>query len=81
MAQKNIVVTGPAVQIGDDRFNGGGGGWFSGQAPLGGTFAVGPNGDAIFGGGYGKNVYDVSAAGVQTVLAAFNNSNAAGIDG
>ena len=48
-----IVVTGPTVVIGDLTFNSASGGYPSGQAPLGGTFAVGPNGDVIAGDGYG----------------------------
>ncbi len=75
-----IVVTGPSVLIGDMQFNGAGGGWFSGQAPLGGTFVVGVNGDVIVGDGYGKGVFQITPAGVQTVLATLNNSNAAGMD-
>ncbi|HEV2135882.1 MAG TPA: NHL repeat-containing protein [Terracidiphilus sp.] len=75
-----IVVTGPSNLIGDLHFNGAGGGWFSGQAPLGGTFVVGANGDVIVGAGYGSGVFEITPTGTQTVLAAFNNSNAAGID-
>jgi hypothetical protein len=79
-----IVVTGPSVLIGDLQFNGAGGGWFSGQAPLGGTFVVGANGNVIVGDGYGGNsasgVFQITPAGVQTVLANFTNSNAAGMD-
>jgi sugar lactone lactonase YvrE len=79
-----IVVTGPAVTIGDLQFNGATGGWPGGQAPLGGTFAVGPNGDVIIGDGYGGcaacGVFLITPAGVQSVLANFGNSNAAGVD-
>ena len=75
-----IILTGPATQIGTLNFNSSGGGWFSGQAPLGGTFVVGPNGDVIIGDGYGAGVFQITPAGVQSVLAAFNNSNAAGMD-
>jgi sugar lactone lactonase YvrE len=75
-----IVVTGPSNLIGDLHFNGAGGGWFSGQAPLGGTFVVGANGNVIVGAGYGSGVFEITPTGTQTLLAAFNNSNAAGID-
>jgi sugar lactone lactonase YvrE len=75
-----IVVTGPSTLIGDLHFNGAGGGWFSGQAPLGGTFVVGANGDVIVGDGYGKGVFQITPSGTQTVLANFDNSNAAGMD-
>jgi hypothetical protein len=80
-----IMVTGPSVLIGDMQFNGAGGGWFGGQAPLGGTFVVGPNGDVIVGDGYGgtagkSGVFQITPAGVQTMLANFTNSNAAGMD-
>jgi sugar lactone lactonase YvrE len=79
-----IAVTGPSVLIGDMQFGGAGGGWFGGQAPLGGTFVVGPNGDVIVGDGYGGNsasgVFLITPAGVQSVIANFANSNAAGID-
>jgi sugar lactone lactonase YvrE len=79
-----IVVTGPTVVIGDLQFGGATGGWPGGQAPLGGTFVVGPNGDVIFGDGYGGcaacGVFLVTPAGVQSVLANFGNSNAAGMD-
>jgi len=75
-----IVVTGPSVLIGDLHLNGAGGGWFSGQAPLGGTFVIGPNGHVIVGDGYGKGTFEITPSGTQTVLANFDNSNAAGID-
>ena len=75
-----IVVTGSSVLIGDLHFSSGGGGWFSGQAPLGGTFVVGANGDVIVGGGYGKHVFQITPDGTQTVLANYDNSNAAGMD-
>ncbi len=79
-----IVVTGPSVVIGDLQFNGATGGWPGGQAPLGGTFAVGPNGDVIVGDGYGGcaacGVFLITPAGVQSVIANFGNSNAAGTD-
>ncbi len=79
-----IVVTGPTVTIGDLNFNGATGGWPGGQAPLGGTFVVGPNGDVIVGDGYGGcsacGVFLITPAGVQSVLANFGNSNAAGMD-
>jgi sugar lactone lactonase YvrE len=79
-----IVVTGPSVTIGDLNFNGATGGWPGGQAPLGGTFVVGPNGDVIVGDGYGGcaacGVFLITPAGVQSVIANFGNSNAAGMD-
>jgi len=79
-----IVVTGPTVVIGDLQFGGATGGWPGGQAPLGGTFVVGPNGDVIVGDGYGGcaacGVFMITPAGVQSVLANFGNSNAAGMD-
>jgi sugar lactone lactonase YvrE len=79
-----IVVTGPTVVIGDAQFGGANGGWPGGQAPLGGTFVVGPNGDVIVGDGYGGNsssgVFLITPAGVQSVLANFGNSDAAGMD-
>jgi sugar lactone lactonase YvrE len=79
-----IVVTGPTVLIGDLQFGGATGGWPGGQAPLGGTFVVGPNGDVIVGDGYGGcascGVFLITPAGVQSVLANFGNSNAAGMD-
>jgi sugar lactone lactonase YvrE len=79
-----VVVTGPTVTIGDLQFGGATGGWPGGQAPLGGTFAVGPNGDVIVGDGYGGcatcGVFLITPAGVQSVIANFGNSNAAGID-
>jgi sugar lactone lactonase YvrE len=75
-----IVVTGTSVLIGDMGFKSAGGGWFSGQAPLGGTFVAGPNGDVIVGDGYGKGVFLITPSGTQTVLATLNNSNAAGMD-
>ena len=79
-----VVVTGPTVVIGDLQFNGATGGWPGGQAPLGGTFVVGPNGDVIIGDGYGGcaacGVFLITPAGVQSVLANFGNSNAAGMD-
>jgi sugar lactone lactonase YvrE len=79
-----IVVTGPSVTIGDLNFGGATGGWPGGQAPLGGTFVVGPNGDVIVGDGYGGcaacGVFLITPAGVQSVIANFGNSNAAGMD-
>ncbi|HWE85766.1 MAG TPA: NHL repeat-containing protein [Terracidiphilus sp.] len=75
-----IVVTGPSTLIGDMHFSGAGGGWFSGQAPLGGTFVVGVNGDVIVGAGYGSGVFQITPGGTQSVLANFGNSNAAGMD-
>ena len=79
-----IVVAGPSVTIGDLNFGGATGGWPGGQAPLGGTFAVGPNGDVIVGDGYGGcaacGVFLITPAGVQSVIANFGNSNAAGTD-
>ncbi len=79
-----VVVTGPTVVIGDLQFGGATGGWPGGQAPLGGTFAVGPNGDVIVGDGYGGcatcGVFLITPAGVQSVIANFANSNAAGMD-
>lgn len=75
-----IAVTGPSTLIGDMHFNGAGGGWFSGQAPLGGTFVVGANGDVIVGAGYGSGVFQITPGGTQSVLANFGNSNAAGMD-
>jgi sugar lactone lactonase YvrE len=79
-----VVVTGPTVVIGDLQFGGATGGWPGGQAPLGGTFAVGPNGDVIVGDGYGGctacGVFMITPPGVQSVIANFTNSNAAGID-
>jgi sugar lactone lactonase YvrE len=79
-----IVVTGPTVVIGDLQFGGATGGWPGGQAPLGGTFVVGPNGDVIVGDGYGGcascGVFLITPAGVQSVIANFTNSNAAGVD-
>jgi sugar lactone lactonase YvrE len=57
-----------------------GGGWDGSQSPLGGTFAVGPNGTVILGGGYGSNVTQISAGGAQTVLANGFNSATATLD-
>jgi sugar lactone lactonase YvrE len=79
-----IVVTGPTTLIGDIQFNGATGGWISGQSPLAGTIAVGPNGDVIYGDGYGGcaacGVFLSTPSGTQSLLASFGNSNAAGAD-
>jgi sugar lactone lactonase YvrE len=79
-----IVVTGPTTQIGSIHFGGATGGWISGQSPLGGTVAVGPNGDVIYGDGYGGctacGVFLSTPSGTQSLLAPFGNSNAAGVD-
>ncbi len=56
------------------------GGWDGSQSPLGGTFAVGPNGTVILGGGYGSNVTQIPAGGTQTVLANGFNSATATLD-
>ncbi len=76
-----IAVTGPSVLIGSMHYSGAGGGWFSGQAPLGGTFVVGANGYVIYGAGYGTGVWQSTPGGTQSGLAPnYGNSNAAGID-
>jgi sugar lactone lactonase YvrE len=80
-AQKNVVVTGPVTLLGDLHFNGDSGGWYTSASPLGGNFAVGPNGDVFFGDGYGTETWHSHGNGTtQTVLAPLGNSNAAAVD-
>lgn len=57
-----IVVAGPLTQLGT---LGGtyGGGWDNGADPIGGSFAVGPNGDVIVGDGYGLGWLQITPAG------------------
>jgi hypothetical protein len=81
-----IVATGPVVQVGIMKFTppGGsstGGGWDAGASPVGGTFVVGANGNAILGDGYGTGIFEITPSGTQTILATLGNSSAAAIDG
>jgi sugar lactone lactonase YvrE len=78
-AQTPTIVTTQATQIGS---LGGsyGGGWAPGQSPVGGNFAVGPNGSVIVGDGYGTGVFQITPSGVQTVLANMSNTTSAAVD-
>ncbi len=69
-----IVVAGPLTQLGT---LGGtyGGGWDNGADPIGGSFAVGPNGDVIVGDGYGLGWLQITPSGTESVLATFASGN------
>jgi sugar lactone lactonase YvrE len=79
-AQQPIVVSGPATQVG----NLGGDGWDAGQNPIGGTFAVGANGNVIVGNGYGATVEEIipsqyaSSPANESALATFSGNYNAG---
>ena len=78
-AQTPTIVTSQATQIGSLGGNYGGG-WAPGQSPVGGNFAVGPNGSVIIGDGYGTGVFQITPSGVQTVLANMSNTTSAAVD-
>jgi sugar lactone lactonase YvrE len=79
VAQTPAIVTTQATQIGSlgSSF---GGGWAPGQSPVGGNFAVGPNGSVIIGDGYGTGVFQISPSGKQTLLANMSNTTSAAVD-
>jgi sugar lactone lactonase YvrE len=83
-APSPIVSLGSATQIGVMNFNSSGGGWFGGEAPDGGTFVIGANGNVIVGDGYSNkvDVFEITPSGTQTVLASGGggNSHAAAVD-
>ena len=80
LASAQIVVSSQATQIGTMKFNGSGGGWAPGQSPVGGNFAVGPNGNVIVGDGYGTGVFEITPSGTQSVLTSMNNTATAAVD-
>ena len=67
-----IVVSGPATKLGTlgGTYSGG---WDNGADPIGGSFAVGLNGDVVVGNGYGSDFLLMTPGGNESVLGAIDS--------